>query len=137
LAEHPHVLVIEDDHFSMLSRRPYVSIIGPEHRRWALIRSVSKFLGPDLCLAITASDAETAGRLAERLSPGSTWVSHLLQRLVLALVGDAEVMAGVERAGEHYRARNAAFAEHARAAGLPFRPGDGLSVWLPLPAPAR
>ncbi|WP_233245434.1 aminotransferase class I/II-fold pyridoxal phosphate-dependent enzyme [Salinibacterium hongtaonis] len=137
LVTHPHVLVIEDDHFSMLSRRPYVSIIGPEHRRWALIRSVSKFLGPDLCLALTASDAETADRLGQRLSPGSTWVSHLLQRLVVALVGDAAVMAGVERAAEHYRARNAAFAEYALAAGLPCRPGDGLSVWLPLPAPAR
>lgn len=137
LAEHPHVLVIEDDHFSMLSRRPYVSIIGPGHRRWALIRSVSKFLGPDLCLALTASDAETADRLAQRLSPGSTWVSHLLQRLVVDLVGDAEVVAGIERAAEHYRARNAAFAEHSRAAGLPCRPGDGLSVWLPVPAPAR
>lgn len=137
LAEHPHVLVIEDDHFSMLSRRPYVSIIGPGHRRWALIRSVSKFLGPDLCLAITASDTETADRLAQRLSPGSTWVSHLLQRLVVALVGDNDVMAGVERTAEHYAARNAAFAEHARAAGLPCRSGDGLSVWLPLPAPAR
>ena len=43
----------------------------------------------------------------------------------------------VERAAEHYSARNAAFAEHSRAAGLPCRPGDGLSVWLPLPAPAR
>ncbi|MCW4384314.1 aminotransferase class I/II-fold pyridoxal phosphate-dependent enzyme [Salinibacterium sp. SYSU T00001] len=137
LAEHPHILVIEDDHFSMLSRRPYVSIIGSEHERWALIRSVSKFLGPDLCLAITASDAKTADRLAQRLTPGSTWVSHLLQRLVVALVDDADVMAGVERAAEHYSARNAAFAEHARTAGLPCRPGDGLSVWLPLPAPAR
>jgi DNA-binding transcriptional MocR family regulator len=137
LAEHPHVLVIEDDHFSMLSRRPYVSIIGPEHRRWALIRSVSKFLGPDLCLALTASDAETAERLAQRLSPGSTWVSHLLQRLVVALVGDAGIMSEVERAAEHYRARNEAFAAYASAVGLPCRPGDGLSVWLPLPAPAR
>ncbi len=137
LAEHPHVLVIEDDHFSLLSRRPYVSIIGPEHRRWALIRSVSKFLGPDLCLAVTASDAETAARLAERLSPGSTWVSHLLQRLVVALVVDDDVMAAVEHAAEHYRERNAAFAEHARAVGLPCRAGDGLSLWLPLPAPAR
>ena len=88
LSEHPYVLVIEDDHFSLLSREPFHSLIGPDHRRWALVRSVSKFLGPDMCLAIVASDPETADRLAMRLSPGTTWVSHLLQRLVLALVTD-------------------------------------------------
>ena len=42
----------------------------PSHRRWALVRSVSKFLGPDMCLAVTASDPETAERLAMRLTPG-------------------------------------------------------------------
>ena len=84
LREHPYVLVIEDDHFSMLSRSPFRSLIGPDHRRWALVRSVSKFLGPDMCLAVTASDPETARRLAMRLTPGTTWVSHLLQRLALA-----------------------------------------------------
>jgi DNA-binding transcriptional MocR family regulator len=60
LAQHPYVLVIEDDHFSMLSSRPHHSVIGPAHRRWALVRSVSKFLGPDMCLALTASDPATA-----------------------------------------------------------------------------
>lgn len=137
LEQHPYVLVIEDDHFSMLSREPYHSIIGPEHRRWALIRSVSKFLGPDMCLAVTASDAETAERLARRLSPGSTWVSHLLQRLVLALVTDGDVIAGVERAARHYRSRNEVFAEALTARGLPTVAGDGLSLWVRVPAPAR
>src|SRR5690606_11039060 len=56
---------------------------------------------------------------------------------VVALVADDDVMAAVEHAAEHYRERNAAFAEHARAVGLPCRAGDGLSLWLPLPAPAR
>lgn len=137
LARHPYVLVIEDDHFSMLSRRPYESIIGPAHRRWALIRSVSKFLGPDMCLAVTATDAETAERLARRLSPGSTWVSHLLQRLVLTLVQDREVMAGVERAAAHYAERNRAFAALLAERGVVCAPGDGLSLWVPVGAPAR
>src|SRR5690606_14493807 len=58
-------------------------------------------------------------------------------RLVVALVSDHEVMAGVERTAEHYRARNSAFAEQVAAVGLPCLPGDGLNIWLPLPAPAR
>jgi DNA-binding transcriptional MocR family regulator len=137
LREHPYVLVIEDDHFSMLSRSPFRSVIGPDHQRWALVRSVSKFLGPDMCLAVTASDAETAERLAMRLSPGTTWVSHLLQRLTLALVSDPAVAAGIARAGDHYAARNAAFAARLTALGIPARSGDGLNLWVALPVPAR
>jgi DNA-binding transcriptional MocR family regulator len=137
LRAHPYVLVIEDDHFSLLSRRPFHSLVAPEHRRWALVRSVSKFLGPDMCLAVTASDPETAERLAMRLTPGTTWVSHLLQRLTHALVTDASAMAVVERAGEHYAARNSAFVELLDARGLPAEAGDGLNLWLALPVPAR
>jgi DNA-binding transcriptional MocR family regulator len=137
LREHPYVLVIEDDHFSMLSRSPFRSVIGPDHQRWALVRSVSKFLGPDMCLAVTASDAETAERLAMRLSPGTTWVSHLLQRLTLALVSDPAVAAAIARAGDHYARRNAAFAARLTALGIPARSGDGLNLWVALPVPAR
>lgn len=137
LRDHPYVLVIEDDHFSMLSRRPYHSLIGREHRRWAVIRSVSKFLGPDMCLAVTASDPHTADRLAMRLTPGTTWVSHLLQRLVHALVTDPEVTAGIDRAGAHYAARNEAFTARLTARGVPAEAGDGLNLWVSLPVPAR
>lgn len=137
LAEHPFVLVIEDDHFSLLSSQPYHSVIGPEHRRWALIRSVSKFLGPDMCLAVTASDLDTAERLARRLNPGSQWVSHLLQRLGHALLTDPRAVAAVADAGRHYADRNSAAAAALTAAGIPVTAGDGLSLWVPLPTPAR
>lgn len=137
LAGHPYVLVIEDDHFSLLSSQPFHSVIGPEHRRWALIRSVSKFLGPDMCLAVTASDPDTAERLARRLNPGSTWVSHLLQRLALELLTDADASAAVSAAAEHYATRNAVAASALSAAGVAVEPGDGLSLWVPLPVAAR
>ena len=39
--------------------------------------------------------------------PGTTWVSHLLQRLALALVTDPDEVAAIEAAGAHYAARNA------------------------------
>lgn len=137
LADHPYVLIIEDDHFSMLSQRPYESLIGPAHRRFALVRSVSKFLGPDMCLAIAATDPETADRLAMRLSPGTTWVSHLLQRLALAQLTDARVAAEVSAAAAHYAARNEAFSARLRAHGIDAPASDGLSLWIPLPLPAR
>ncbi|WP_261163777.1 aminotransferase class I/II-fold pyridoxal phosphate-dependent enzyme [Microbacterium sp. Marseille-Q6965] len=137
LADHPYVLVIEDDHYSLLSRRPYRSMIGPDHRRWALVRSVSKFLGPDMSLAVVASDPHTAERLGLRLSPGTTWVSHLLQRLAHALLSDPATREAIEHAGAHYAARNAAFAARLREEGIEVAPGDGLSLWVPVGAPAR
>jgi DNA-binding transcriptional MocR family regulator len=137
LADYPYVLIIEDDHFSLLSRRPYESLIGPSHRRFALVRSVSKFLGPDMCLAIAATDPTTAERLAMRLSPGTTWVSHLLQRLTLAQLTDERAAATIAAAATHYADRNAAFAERLRDHGLPAPESDGLSLWIELPRPAR
>ncbi len=137
LAAHPYVLIIEDDHFSMLSQRPYESLIGPGHRRFALVRSVSKFLGPDMCLAIAATDRTTAERLAMRLSPGTTWVSHLLQRLTLTQVTDPAVESKIAAAREHYAARNAAFAAQLRAHGIHCPDSDGLSLWVELATPAR
>ena len=137
LADHPYVLIIEDDHFSMLSQRPYESLIGPDHRRFALVRSVSKFLGPDMCLAIAATDDQTADRLAMRLSPGTTWVSHLLQRLALTQLTDESVTADVAAAAAHYAERNAAFAARLRDHGIEAPASDGLSLWVELPRPAR
>ncbi|PCC32406.1 aminotransferase class I/II-fold pyridoxal phosphate-dependent enzyme [Brachybacterium alimentarium] len=137
LAEHPYVLVIQDDYYSFLSQQPFHSIIGPEHRRWALVRSVSKFVGPDMCLAVTATDPDTAGRLALRLSPGTTWVSHLLQRITHAVMAAPESLELIHRAGAHYAERNAAFAAHLTALGLPVEAGDGMSLWVPVPVPAR
>ncbi|PRB08696.1 aminotransferase class I/II-fold pyridoxal phosphate-dependent enzyme, partial [Microbacterium sp. MYb62] len=137
LADHPYVLIIEDDHFSMLSQRHYESLIGPAHRRFALVRSVSKFLGPDMCLAIAATDVETAERLAMRLSPGTTWVSHLLQRLALTQLTDEAVMAEVAAAAAHYAERNSAFAARLRADGIDATPSDGMSLWVEFPQPAR
>ncbi len=137
LAPHPYVLVVEDDHFSLLSRRRPQTLIGREHRRWALVRSVSKFLGPDMSLALVASDPHTAGRLGMRLRPGTTWVSHLLQRLSLALLTDPAVREGIERAGAHYAARNAAFRAAIARHGLDAAPGEGLSLWVRVGAPAR
>jgi DNA-binding transcriptional MocR family regulator len=137
LSGHPYVLIIEDDHFSLLSQRPYETLIGPDHRRFALVRSVSKFLGPDMCLAVAATDPETAERLAFRLSPGTTWVSHILQRLVLAQLTDETALREVAAAGRHYAERNAGFAARLTERGLPAEAGDGLNLWVRLPVEAR
>lgn len=132
LSEHPYALVVEDDHFSLLSLRPFRSIVPRDHRRFALVRSVSKFLGPDMSVALVASDEHTAARLGMRLRPGTAWVSHLLQRLSLALLTDGASRAQIAAAGEHYAARNRGFCDRLRDEGIACDPGDGLNVWVPV-----
>lgn len=130
LAEHPHVLVIEDDHFSLLAPTPYVSIIAPTQQRWALVRSVSKFLGPDMRLAVTASDPVTAQRLARRLSPGTMWVSHVMQRLAAGMLRDEDTQRLIAEAGEHYARRNALFVSALLEKGFSAQADSGLNVWV-------
>lgn len=130
LADHPHVLVIEDDHFSLLAPTPYSSIIAPSHQRWALVRSVSKFLGPDMRLAITASDPVTAQRLALRLSPGTMWVSHVMQRLAAGMLRDPGTQQRIAAAGEHYARRNGDFVSLLAAREVRAQSDGGLNVWV-------
>ena len=101
LARHPHVLVIEDDHFWALSAAAYHRVTPAEMPRWALVRSVAKFLGPDLRVALVAADEETADRLHARLGPATTWVSHLLQHAVAGMLADPQI----ERLRQTARAR--------------------------------
>lgn len=130
VADHPHVLIIEDDHFSLLAPTPYASIIAPTHQRWALVRSVSKFLGPDLRLAVTASDPVTAQRLALRLSPGTMWVSHVMQRLAAAMLRDDGTRRVIVEAGEHYARRNDLFVRMLGARRVQAQSDGGLNVWV-------
>jgi DNA-binding transcriptional MocR family regulator len=138
LADHPQVLVIEDDHFSAVSARPYHRITPAATARWALVRSLSKFLGPDLRLALVAADAETTARLEARLSAGTTWVSRLLQHIARELLLDPGVHELHERARAAYAHRSGLLVERLRAHGIevPDRP-DGLNVWVELDVDAR
>jgi DNA-binding transcriptional MocR family regulator len=128
LARHPQVLVIEDDHFWALSADAYHRVAPAGTPRWALVRSVAKFLGPDLRLAFVAADEDTAGRLHARLGPATTWVSHLLQHAVAGMLADPRIE-------ELRQTASRAYAE--RAALLGRRPSDGLNVWIETPATAE
>lgn len=133
LARFPHVMVIVDDHFSLLSGRDYYNVIATETRNWAVIRSLSKFLGPDMRVALTASNAETSARLSQRLTSGMNWVSHMLQDMAeMALTSDA-IRRKISQAAVDYHNRRerllTALSQHGVAVNGDC---DGLNVWLPL-----
>ncbi|MFS3128542.1 aminotransferase class I/II-fold pyridoxal phosphate-dependent enzyme [Nocardioides sp. Bht2] len=130
IAKHPQVLVIEDDHFSLLATKPFHSVCPNGHRHWALIRSLSKFLGPDLRVALVATDPGTARRLGAQVSAGTNWVSHLLQRTAHGLLGDPGFAERNEAARDHYHSRNARFVELLAEQGVAASATDGLNVWV-------
>ena len=131
LADHPSVLVIEDDHFSAISTQPYRRITPQGSRHWALVRSVSKFLGPDLRLALVLTTPDTASRLESRLSAASTWVSHILQNLVIDSLTDPGTATLLERARTAYRDRSASLRTALKAHEIATWRSDGLNVWVP------
>ncbi|MBO1420429.1 aminotransferase class I/II-fold pyridoxal phosphate-dependent enzyme, partial [Streptomyces sp. FH025] len=131
LAEHPGVLVIEDDHGHGMVDQPYHPLVGAGSRHWAVVRSAAKAYGPDLRLSVAVGDEETIGRVSGRLRLGAGWVSHLLQRAVVELWrGDA---APVGRVAAVYRARRDGLLRELAARGIEAHGESGLNVWVPVP----
>ncbi len=156
LREFPELLLIEDDHAAGVAGAPLESLCGGQERfapvraatagaerpslarprslrkRFALLRSVSKAFGPDLRLAILSGDAETVARVEGRQRMGMRWVSHLLQRLVVALATDKSVAALLRRAERSYSERRNALLRALAARGVPAHGRSGMNVWIPV-----
>ncbi len=132
LAEHPGVLVVEDDHAGAVSGAPCVTLVGPERRRWAVLRSASKVLHPDLRVALLAGDATTVSRVEGRQALGPRWVSHLLQATVVQLLRDPRFPAVTGRAREAYSARRRKLIQALAGHGLQAHGRSGLNVWVPV-----
>jgi DNA-binding transcriptional MocR family regulator len=131
LRHHPDLLVIEDDYVAAVSGAPYFGLHGAT-RRWTVIRSLSKVLGPDLRLAPVVGDALTISQVEGRQLLGTGWVSHILQHAAANLWRDAVdrgLLAHAERVyADRRNALVTAFAER----DLTSFGRSGLGVWVPL-----
>jgi DNA-binding transcriptional MocR family regulator len=133
LKDHPEVPVIEDDHMADVVEAAPVSVAAdPEIERWAVVRSVSKSLGPDLRLAVLTGDATTVARVQARQVIGTGWVSTILQRLVAAMWKTPAVAALHEEATRAYQERREALIAALAVQGIEGRGGSGFNVWVPL-----
>ncbi len=133
LRDLPQVLVIEDDHAGPVAGAPYRSLAGCTDR-WAVVRSVSKWLGPDLRVALFCADEVTAARVEGRQRLGAGWVSGILQQVVAARWAAPDTPALLERATATYAARRGALVDALAARGIETRAPSGLNVWIPVPA---
>lgn len=131
LGGHPDVLVVEDDYVAPVAGAPYVTLHGASER-WAVIRSVSKVLGPDLRVAPMAGDALTISRVEGRQLLGPGWVSHLLQQTAAQLWSSAATKKLLARAERTYAERRAALVEALAGYGITAHGASGLGVWVPL-----
>lgn len=132
LSRYPQTLVIIDDHFALLSASPLYPVIAPQTKHWAVIRSMSKTLGPDLRLAIVASDPDTSAKLRLRLNAGSQWVSHLLQDLACACLSDENYQRTLVQTQQFYASQQQKLSQALQQQGIELAAGDGLNLWLPL-----
>jgi DNA-binding transcriptional MocR family regulator len=135
LDRHPSVLVIEDDHAGPVAGTGSITLC-PRPGHWAVVRSVSKSLGPDLRLAVVAADPTTVSRVEGRQRLGMGWVSCMLQRSVAALWSDARVAVQIAEASRTYAERRHALLDALGRRGIEARGRSGFNLWIPVPEEA-
>ncbi|MGZ4241645.1 MAG: aminotransferase class I/II-fold pyridoxal phosphate-dependent enzyme [Actinomycetota bacterium] len=132
IAREPEFLVIEDDHAGAISGVGYNTLVDKGRQRWAVVRSFSKYLGPDLRLAVLAGDDETVARVEGLLSVGPGWVSYIIQRLAAALLTDPKVLKQIRDSSKAYAQRRGWMIDALTREGIKTGGRSGLNIWVPV-----
>ena len=132
LRDFPGIVLVENDFAGPVAGAAMHTLTDPTHERWAVVRSTSKFLGPDLRLAVMAGDAVTVARVRGRHALGSRWVSHILQGLALTLWSDPSSGRRLARASEIYAHRRNAVLTALGAQNIKAVGRSGFNVWVPV-----
>jgi DNA-binding transcriptional MocR family regulator len=132
LAEHPDVLVVEDDHAAAVAGATLHPLTDPTRERWVAVRSTAKGLGPDLRVAVLSGDEDTVARVLGRQRLGTGWVSHLLQQLTADTWRRAVDEGILAHASVVYAARRRALIDALADRDLEAQGRSGLNVWIPL-----
>jgi DNA-binding transcriptional MocR family regulator len=133
LRRYRDILVIEDDAAGPVAGSAAVTVCDGTSTQWAVVRSTSAFLGPDLRVAVMAGDAVTIARVQGRQALGTRWVSHLLQQLALALWSDPSSGRRLARAAEIYAYRRRALLDALASHKVRALGRSGFNVWIPVP----
>jgi len=128
----PDVLLIENDYAAPVAGATFHGVRPDTHRCWTVVRSTSKFLGPDLRVALMTGDELTVNRVRARQALGARWVSHILQQLTLTLWSDPSRGRQLARAGELYTQRRLAAVAALGERGIDAHASSGFNLWIPV-----
>jgi DNA-binding transcriptional MocR family regulator len=132
LAGHPNLLLIENDHSGEVGGpAKYHSLVG-EHRHWAVVRSFSKTLSPDLRIAVMAGSRPLTAKLEGRQLLGPGWVSSMLQQLTYRLITNPDTSRILARARRTYEKRREVLLDSLREHGVRAHGASGLNVYIPV-----
>ena len=131
LDAHPDVLVVEDDHAAPIADAPGRTLTTARPR-WAVIRSVAKWLGPQLRLGVLVGDEVTVTRVLARQRLGTGWVSQVLQHLVAVTWATAVEDGTLRAAAAAYTERRSALLAALADRGIAASGRTGLNVWVPV-----
>jgi DNA-binding transcriptional MocR family regulator len=131
LKRHPLPVLIENDPLGPVAGAPAVTLTDGRSR-WAIVRSTSKFLGPDLRVALVAGDDLTLARVRGRQALGPRRVSYVLQHLALMLWSDPSSGRHLARAADTYAHRRQSLLRALATRELPVRAPAGMNVWIPV-----
>lgn len=130
LLETNDVLLVEDAH-GWDVRGEAATLTGGQ-RRWAVIRSLSRLLGPDVRLAFVAGDRQTIARVEARQAVTTSWVSRLLQEVVAELLASADVRRRLRRAAGENDERRVALLAALERRDVHAHGRSGMNVWVPV-----
>ena len=99
---------------------------------WAVVRSVSKILGPDMRFAFVNSNAGLRRKAANLNAFSYRWVSGILQATVLAALTSPGFESLLQRASATYLERRQNFLKILVDAGFKAGGTEGLNVWIPV-----
>ena len=127
-----HALLIVDDHWAGLSRKPFHGMDGFDNE-WLYTTSTSKFLGTDARIAIAAGNGPILQAMRRRFALGPRWISPLLQHIVWRLwrqLGET----GLAAIAASYQSRRVLLIGCLNSHGIRVREqdGEGQHIWLPV-----
>ncbi|MEK8090403.1 aminotransferase class I/II-fold pyridoxal phosphate-dependent enzyme [Thermithiobacillus plumbiphilus] len=133
LSQSPDTLLIVDDYWGPLSSASIPSL-DAFSTEWIYVLSLSKFLGPDLRIALASGNGSVLQGMRRRQSVGPRWVSILLQTLAGHAWQKMVSSGALKQAGLTYKKRRAALREALSNHGIMVPDsGEGLHFWLPVP----
>lgn len=127
----PQLLVVLDDHWGPLSSVP-LAVAASLPPLWLHVVSVSKFLGPDLRVALATGTPTLLQSLQAQQALGPRWVSRILQGLAASLWLQMREGSALAQAGGSYAARRQILVQALAMHQVVVPPGEGLHLWLPV-----